>query len=97
MGRAVAVALAVAAWAVAFIATTGPATAQDRCLAVANAPAAPSGVQKAALRLAQLKTTEIRITFLGHSTFQIESARGVKIATDYNDYYGRARRRTSPR
>lgn len=35
---------------------------------------------------ASLKPEELRITFIGHSTFLIESARGVKIATDYNDY-----------
>jgi L-ascorbate metabolism protein UlaG (beta-lactamase superfamily) len=35
---------------------------------------------------ASLKPEEVRITFIGHSTFLIESARGVKIATDYNDY-----------
>lgn len=35
---------------------------------------------------ASLKPEEVRITFIGHSTFLIESARGVRIATDYNDY-----------
>ncbi len=40
----------------------------------------------AALRLAALKADEVRISYTGHSTFLIESPRGVKIATDYNDY-----------
>ena len=31
-----------------------------------------------------LKPSEVRLTFIGHSTFLIESAGGVKIATDYN-------------
>ncbi len=35
---------------------------------------------------AQLKSDEARITFVGHSTFLIESAKGVSAATDYNDY-----------
>lgn len=35
---------------------------------------------------ASLKPEEVRISFIGHSTFLIESAQGVKIATDYNDY-----------
>jgi L-ascorbate metabolism protein UlaG (beta-lactamase superfamily) len=35
---------------------------------------------------ASLKPDEARISFVGHSTFLIESARGVTAATDYNDY-----------
>jgi L-ascorbate metabolism protein UlaG (beta-lactamase superfamily) len=35
---------------------------------------------------ASLKADEIRINYVGHSTFLIESPRGMKIATDYNDY-----------
>jgi L-ascorbate metabolism protein UlaG (beta-lactamase superfamily) len=55
----------------------------DRCLAVAQSPAT---VQPAAFRAAALKPTEVRMTFVGHSTWLIESPGGVKIATDYNDY-----------
>ncbi len=40
----------------------------------------------AALRLAQLATDQVRITYAGHSTFLIESGRLVRIATDFNDY-----------
>jgi L-ascorbate metabolism protein UlaG (beta-lactamase superfamily) len=40
----------------------------------------------AGLRLAALKEDEARITFIGHSTFLIESPKQVRIATDYNDY-----------
>jgi len=40
----------------------------------------------AALRFAALKEGEVRISYVGHSTFLIESPQGVKIATDYNDY-----------
>ena len=35
---------------------------------------------------ASLKADEIRINYVGHSTFLLESPRGMKIATDYNDY-----------
>ena len=35
---------------------------------------------------ASLKSDEARINYVGHSTFLIESPRGMKIATDYNDY-----------
>ncbi len=40
----------------------------------------------AAFRLAQLAGDQVRITYVGHSTFLIESPRIVRIATDYNDY-----------
>jgi L-ascorbate metabolism protein UlaG (beta-lactamase superfamily) len=40
----------------------------------------------AAFRLAALAGDEVRITYVGHSTFLVESPGGVKIATDYNDY-----------
>jgi L-ascorbate metabolism protein UlaG (beta-lactamase superfamily) len=54
------------------------AQAVDRCLAISEAP-----------RLVQpvaLKPAEVRLTFVGHATWLIESAADVKIATDYNDY-----------
>jgi L-ascorbate metabolism protein UlaG (beta-lactamase superfamily) len=40
----------------------------------------------AAFRLAALGPDEVRLSFIGHATFLIESAKGVTIATDYNDY-----------
>jgi L-ascorbate metabolism protein UlaG (beta-lactamase superfamily) len=66
------------------------APAPDRCLAMASLPG-KSIVQRARFEPAQLgeKLTpaEVRISFIGHSTFLIESAQGVRIATDYNDYF----------
>lgn len=59
--------------------------AEDRCIAVASAPGIRY-VQPARFRLAEAKTGEVRISYAGHSTFLIESGKGVKIATDYNDY-----------
>lgn len=73
--------------------------AVDRCFAVSEAPSAP--VQRATFRPGQalrypaqrgpyqpaaLKPSEVQLTFVGHSTWLIESAGGIKIATDYNDY-----------
>ncbi len=55
----------------------------DRCFAVSQAP---SMVQPASMRFASLSPAEVRLTFVGHATWLIESAGGVKIATDYNDY-----------
>jgi L-ascorbate metabolism protein UlaG (beta-lactamase superfamily) len=40
----------------------------------------------AALKLAALNADQVRLTYVGHSTFLIESPRLVRIATDYNDY-----------
>ena len=55
----------------------------DRCLAVAQAPRL---IQPADYRPAALTPAEVRLTFVGHSTWLIESAGAVRIATDYNDY-----------
>lgn len=68
------------------LAVSGPASAQinDRCPRLVSS--LPSPVQKVSLRLAQKTEPSVNITFIGHSTFLIESAGGIKIATDYNDY-----------
>jgi len=55
----------------------------DRCLAVATAPARVTPV---AVRPTALAPNEVRLNFIGHSTWLIESPGGLKIATDYNDY-----------
>jgi len=46
----------------------------------------PPFVQPVALRLAALEPDQVRITYIGHATFLIESPQLVRIATDYNDY-----------
>jgi len=43
-------------------------------------------VQPVAFRLAALERDQARISYVGHSTFLIESPQLVRIATDYNDY-----------
>jgi L-ascorbate metabolism protein UlaG (beta-lactamase superfamily) len=40
----------------------------------------------AAFKLAALNADQVRITYIGHATFLIESPQLVRIATDYNDY-----------
>jgi L-ascorbate metabolism protein UlaG (beta-lactamase superfamily) len=40
----------------------------------------------AAFHLAALQPDQVRLTYVGHSTFLIESPQLVRIATDYNDY-----------
>ena len=51
-------------------------------LVAANRPPA----MPAAFKLAALETDQVRLTFIGHSTFLIESPQLVRIVTDYNDY-----------
>ena len=41
----------------------------------------PTLIQRVAL-----KTDELGLTFVGHATFLIETPRGVRVATDYNDF-----------
>jgi L-ascorbate metabolism protein UlaG (beta-lactamase superfamily) len=65
-----------------------PAKAQalsSDCLAVAEGPAS---VQLVKFTPAVLAETEVQLTFVGHSTFLIESAGGVRIATDFAGYAG---------
>ncbi|MGZ8324644.1 MAG: MBL fold metallo-hydrolase, partial [Rhodoplanes sp.] len=47
---------------------------------------APRRVVPAGFRQAALAADQVRLTYVGHSTFLIESPRLVRIATDYNDY-----------
>jgi len=65
-----------------------PAVAQDalrsECLAMANAP---PRVVPAAFREAAAATSEVEITYAGHSTYYIDTPGGVRIATDYSGAY----------
>jgi L-ascorbate metabolism protein UlaG (beta-lactamase superfamily) len=78
--------------AVTFIAALGalisPAKAQDasrsECLAMARAPYATTPVS---LRLSDTKTDEVTITYVGHSTYYIDTPGGTRIATDYSGTY----------
>jgi L-ascorbate metabolism protein UlaG (beta-lactamase superfamily) len=84
-----------AAVAALAVLAAGPATAQP-----APTPAKPEMMENcpglvagqpprlipAAYNLASLAADEVRISYVGHSTFMLESPKGVKIATDYNDY-----------
>lgn len=71
----------------------GSPLAQDtetvsQCLAVAeNLP----NVTYASFEVAELARGEVSITFVGHSTFRIESAGGTVIATDYSGLSGEGR------
>jgi len=80
----VAVALAALFW---FPAIAQQPQMGSRCIALAGAP--PPGVKFVSLRQeAALERGQVRITFVGHATFRIESSGGVVIATDYTGYAG---------
>ena len=69
----------------------GVSFAQDtqrasRCIALADVS---PRIQYVSLNDASLSQFEVKITFVGHATFRIESAGGVIIATDYAGYAGR--------
>ena len=57
---------------------------RSECLAMANAPprAVPVSFQHVAA-----KPEEVAITYVGHSTYYIDTPGGVRIATDFNGYY----------
>lgn len=65
-------------------AQTGPQDLRESCPGLIASPLRP--IVPASLRLAALAANEVRLTYVGHSTFVIESPQGVRIATDYNDY-----------
>jgi L-ascorbate metabolism protein UlaG (beta-lactamase superfamily) len=48
--------------------------------------ARPPLIEPAAFRLAALERDQVRISYVGHSTFLIESPQLVRIATDYSDW-----------
>jgi L-ascorbate metabolism protein UlaG (beta-lactamase superfamily) len=79
-GRAFVVAL-LALPAAAPAGAAAQAAGTDRCLAVAEAKGL---IERADYRPAA--AAQVRLTFVGHATFLIESPGGVRIATDYNDY-----------
>src|SRR5438874_8641210 len=67
---------------------TVPAAAQQplrsECLAMANAP---PRVVPVSLRHVAAKADEVAITYVGHSTYYIDTPGGVRIATDFNGAY----------
>ncbi|QIB35366.1 MBL fold metallo-hydrolase [Ancylobacter pratisalsi] len=71
----------------ASVAWTAPALAQaDRCpKLVAKNPFLQS-LETRALPAAYLQPRQVGLTYIGHSTFLIETTGGVTVATDYNDY-----------
>ncbi|MBT3765778.1 MAG: MBL fold metallo-hydrolase [Rhodospirillaceae bacterium] len=62
---------------------TAPATAADRACTFGFVEG-PSLFQPAAFQLASVPKGNVKITFIGHSTFVLESPAGITLATDFN-------------
>jgi L-ascorbate metabolism protein UlaG (beta-lactamase superfamily) len=87
--------LIAAAWVL--LAAAAPASAQNLAQG-ASPPAKPEMMEScpglvasrppyaAPIRRVALNADQVRISYIGHSTFLIESPQLVRIATDYNDY-----------
>ncbi|TCO72958.1 MBL fold metallo-hydrolase [Rhodovulum euryhalinum] len=71
-----------------------PAAAQDRrpshCIAIAEADPAMSYVQLAAYGAPLPDDYTVRINYVDHATFVIETAGGLRVATDYTGFLGTA-------
>ncbi|GAA0778797.1 MBL fold metallo-hydrolase [Roseibium denhamense] len=57
------------------------------CQLVAEAPFAPVMPGEARVWQASLQPDEVQVRYIGHSTFELQTPQGVRIATDYNDTY----------
>ena len=60
----------------------------SQCLAIARGI---GGVQYASLTPVAMQSGEVSITYIGHSTFRMETGGGIVIATDYAGNYGQGR------
>lgn len=87
--------LAIAFTTLCFFGAASPGAAQDRpvsqCQAIAQglpkAMFASFGGSSVGATLAQAQAEDVKITYLGHSTFLIETPDGTTIATDYSGWY----------
>ena len=77
-----------AVFALLLVWPTAVANAQDayrsECLAMANAP---PRVMPVGLRRIAAKAEEVAMTYVGHSTYYIDTPGGVRIATDFSGAY----------
>ena len=93
MTRGMGCALAGFAAALAFLLVPTPSGAQTPSAAPDDRPSCPGLIAQntprampVSLRLAALSPHEVRITYIGHSSFLLESPQLVRIVTDYNGY-----------
>lgn len=77
----------IAAWAAAALALISLTLVGSPAKAQEGPGCRPNLAQRNALiRHAALDKDQLRLTFVGHATFLIETPQGVSAATDYNDY-----------
>jgi len=69
--------------ALSFVVAFAPLSAFATCYPVANL--APR-IVPASFDLAAVKSHHVRIDYVGHSSFEIESPEGIRVVTDYNGY-----------
>ncbi|WP_082836823.1 MBL fold metallo-hydrolase [Labrenzia sp. OB1] len=62
-----------------------PGHAYAVCQLIADAPYRSPAPGEARVWQAALAVDEVQIRYIGHSTFELETPQGVRIATDYND------------
>jgi L-ascorbate metabolism protein UlaG (beta-lactamase superfamily) len=78
--------------AVAALAIALPATAQDRrpshCIAIADAAPGLKYLHKASFRVPPEDEFTVRISFIDHAMFLIQSAGGLSAVTDYSGFIG---------
>ena len=77
--------LAVVVWVLSFLPSLAAAAGGPTSPHCPGPVAAMPRAAPAALKVAALGENEVRLTFIGHATFLIESPHGVRMATDYND------------
>lgn len=63
-------------------------TPRSTCLAVASNQGSIVPVKASVFDQFALNTHEVRISYVGHSTFRIEDTTGLQIATDFSGYAG---------
>lgn len=57
------------------------------CQLIADAPYRSVQPNEPRVWQVALENTSVQIRYIGHSTFELETPKGVRIATDYNDVY----------
>ena len=77
--------LAAVVWGLAFLPSLATAAGGPNSPHCPGPVAAVPRAAPAVFKVAALGENEVRLTFIGHATFLIESPHGVRIATDYND------------
>lgn len=74
------------AFAVMFVAGFSPGARAEAERCPKMVAEVPPRLIPAAFKSSALDPTQVSLTYIGHSTFLIETAGGVTVATDYNDY-----------